>query len=177
MYDSPIEHTQIEFLRHKLAVRWKRHLAWHEVEELVSEVLEAYCSKSCDGTRIEKPVAWLLGAADRLGLRMISRLAKVHEHEKHEDAKSLAEKEDRRYQNVQNHDDSTVNDLLNLISVEQREIVKRCVMHDMPVADAARELGMNYSTARSHMVRGLGRLRRDACSILSQFPQAEAQRN
>lgn len=169
MNDARIDQADIESLLHQVANRWQRQLAWQEVEDLVGEALQVYCSKCSAGTRIERPLAWLLEVADRLGRKLICRLAKVHEHEKHEDAKLLADKEDRRHQNSTNHEDSVVDELLDRISVEQREVVVRCVMHDIPVADVARDLGLNYSTARSHMVRGIGRLRRDASSLAPQF--------
>lgn len=164
MTHPDIEQADLNSLRWQLTFRWRSKLNAHEVDDLIGEVLRVYCTKLRAGYLIDKPVSWCKKAAELIAKKMICQLSEVHKYEKSEDTAALANREDRCCEVVSNRKDNDLSHLLNKLSNEKREVVVRCVMHDTSLADVARDLGIKYSTARSHMVRGIGQLRRLAIS-------------
>jgi RNA polymerase sigma-70 factor, ECF subfamily len=119
-----------------------------DAEDITQDVFEAAAAALKDARLDEEPsLAWLYTVAQR-------RLARVRS--RHEAAGSMNDLEAPSY------GPATASALLEAVRQlpsEQRSVVVLKVIHGLPFADIARQLGVSEEACRMRLVRGMRRLR------------------
>lgn len=137
-------------------------LSNEEQEEVVSGALAAIAERLSRGEVIADPARWLLRAAKLIRKKLVSESVARRKRVRAISMESLEGNSSQHEVAEEAPLQSLVLKALEKLRSNQREMVQLCDMHDTSPADAARELGMNFSTAISSLKRGRRHLSQDS---------------
>lgn len=150
---ADIRQADVDAVRAKIAC-W-RTLRPHDADDILSDALYALAQRP-DSKGIRNPQAWLLRASQlyaRNNRRRRPQLQPLDEPS----AIPASEELPLDYRT----DFDAVQAALNDLPLNHQRIIELCDLQALPIADAARVLGVCHSTAKSWRCRAHNRLRHD----------------
>lgn len=148
-----LRRADVEAVRAKIDC-W-RTLRPHEADDILSDALFALAQRP-DRKEIQNPQAWLLRAAQlcaRNNRRRRPQLQPLDEPSAITSSKQLSLDNCTEFDAVQ--------EVLNELPLSHQRIIELCDLQRLTITDAARELGVCRSTAKSWRCRAHNRLRHD----------------
>ena len=145
--------ADVDAVRAKIA-RWPT-LRPHDAEEVLADALYAFAQRP-DITEIQNPQAWLLRAAQLYARNHRRRRPAPQTLNEWKEATSS-----KAFPSGDSAGHDIVREVLSELPVQYRRIIELCDLQQLTVADAARELRVCRSTAKSWRCRAHDRLRQN----------------